>query len=211
MKFVRIIIHIRLNAQGVYRRVLVLKLPKTFDHNLFSNGCETCGETFPDALSLKEHVRTHTRRRHASATATAVCVCEVCGKTFKELCFLVLHQRTHTGERPFSCEECGKAFPSPAALTSHRDTHTTSACYRCQLCTKQFTFRSSLYRHMKISHLGYRPHKCNMCDKMFPTPCQVRLHTKYVHDKLPWPKRERRRQPAGTPNQDLAYTYNSSL
>lgn len=119
-------------------------------------------------------------------------VCEVCGKMFKKQCFLTYHQRKHTGERPYKCPVCDKAFQLAGALTIHRAVHERTRTHKCHVCERVFTFRTTLNKHMKI-HLGIRPHKCTLCEKGFIHLCDLKLHIKYVHDKVPWPKKKNKR------------------
>ncbi|CAG4935496.1 unnamed protein product [Parnassius apollo] len=177
--------HSKIHSRKQINRGDVIKVPAA---------CEMCNKWLTNRKEYKSHMSTEhplsELAKRLDAKEKLQCVCEVCGKMFKKQCFLLYHQRKHTGERPYACTECDKTFAFPGALSTHRATHRRGNKHRCDLCGKLFGFKSALNKHVK-AHLGIRPHKCSMCDKSFPNPCDVKLHIKYVHYKVPWPKRDR--------------------
>ena len=49
---------------------------------------------------------------------------------------------------------------------------------QCRLCLKTFTIRSSLIFHVQTVHEGRKDFKCNICDKSFGRPVELKKHKK---------------------------------
>ena len=94
--------------------------------------------------------------------------CSECGKTFKSRSAFRKHKEMHKGM--YTCTECNKSLSSGWSLRQHMQTHTSSVDrtrYPCSVCEKAFCDKSSLNKHIKSVHMGYRPFKCTECDRTF--------------------------------------------
>lgn len=139
--------------------------------------CDRCHRPFAQRQKIMRHVVIHTGDRPY--------VCDVCGHTCSEASVLRQHKRTHTGERPFTCTICHKTFSASTALTVHMRTHTGFKPLVCKHpgCNKRFSESSNLTKHMR-SHSLARPYCCEICNKSFQRPYQLKRHNK-VHEVKP--------------------------
>lgn len=158
--------------------------------------CTCCKVKFSTRAAYKEHMKsTHPVAHNVNQAPNngLPSQCEICGKIFTRVWLLTYHQRKHTGEKPHKCPQCEKAFRTPSQLYLHKRVHDadTTNIYDCKLCSKKYKRMAALRKHEKIFHLGIRPYSCTCCGKSFPSQCEVRTHVKYVHEKVPWPKRNR--------------------
>ena len=180
--------------------------------------CNTCDKTFNQTSVLKRHMRVHTKN-HSHRTCKKCFIsncghlkiiavhngqrpysCKICDKAFKHPSDLKTHLRIHTGERPYSCNTCDKAFNQNSVLKRHMRVHTEkhlchmckkclSDCshpkitavhngqrpYSCEVCDKAFKHPSDLKKHLRI-HTGERPYSCNTCDKAFNQSSVLKRH-----------------------------------
>ena len=56
--------------------------------------------------------------------------------------------------------------------------------HNCNLCDKDFGLPGDLKRHINIVHEGMKNHKCDQCDKAFSKPANLKTHINSVHKKL---------------------------
>ncbi|XP_075977819.1 uncharacterized protein LOC142977644 isoform X2 [Anticarsia gemmatalis] len=136
------------------------------------HACDTCGESFSDALGLLAHAEDHAerpapRRRHDHARLkrtsrgrnnTSISSnsrqfpCRVCGKVFGSRSSQQIHIRIHTGERPYACRFCWKAFADGGTLRKHERIHTGEKPYACAVCPRAFNQRVVLREHVRSHH-----------------------------------------------------------
>ncbi|XP_076864104.1 uncharacterized protein LOC143516425 isoform X2 [Brachyhypopomus gauderio] len=101
--------------------------------------CEICGNSFPNQIKLKIHVREHRREN--------IPCCKVCGKTFQKVLHLVAHEKTHWPVKPYACSICGKGFNRLKALKTHSQGHTGDTPFSCCHCGHAFSDLSALRAH----------------------------------------------------------------
>lgn len=134
--------------------------------------------------------------------------CEACDKSFKHPSDLKKHLLVHTGERPYTCNMCDKTFNQTSVLKRHMRVHTRNHSYRtckkcfindcrhlkitavqngqrpysCDICDKTFKHPSDLKTHLRI-HTGERPYSCNTCDKAFNQNSVLKRHMRVHTEK----------------------------
>jgi len=59
--------------------------------------------------------------------------------------------------------------------------HDGSWPFKCQVCDRGFSKPTNLKNHMYI-HTGDKPHKCEICDKHFALACNLRAHIRTHHE-----------------------------
>ena len=125
--------------------------------------------------------------------------CEFCEKSFKTKRFMLAHQKEAHGEelkkRTYSrimdqwtsanpCSLCGKDFPLQSALNEHlAQVHDDPLAkeLQCTDCQKWFGTQVMLTNHVRSTHTGERPFKCDFCPKTFATNKNMGAHRKEVH------------------------------
>ena len=134
--------------------------------------CGLCDKSYKLRYQLTVHMKHHTGEYSVR--------CPICGKGYPQSANLKLHLLSHSGERPFICEICGKSFPVKGCLNVHRQTHSGERPYSCEHCEKSFPTRGGLYGHKRSVHPTNpeKTHKCDICDKEFLMPHQLRQHQK---------------------------------
>ena len=78
------------------------------------------------------------------------------------------------GER---CEICGKVY---LYLKKHMSTHSNEK-FKCDTCFNMFSTKNGLVLHRIRKH-NPQNHICNICNKKFSLPCDIRQHMKREHD-----------------------------
>ncbi|XP_011182607.2 uncharacterized protein Znf569_1 [Zeugodacus cucurbitae] len=122
--------------------------------------CNTCGETFAEALDLLAHAEIHARYPPYK--------CVLCGETFFEELTIKRHlQSLHPHDMtPNSCILCGKECRDRKALIKHAWDHSREKCHSCSKCGKNFHNKARLKRHM-ASHRD-KSVICDVCQEEFP-------------------------------------------
>ncbi|KAM7359217.1 uncharacterized protein ACRADG_012923 [Cochliomyia hominivorax] len=135
----------------------------TGETNVESKGqhcCNTCGETFAEALDLLAHAEIHARYPPFK--------CVLCGESFFEESTIKKHlQSQHPNEiTENSCILCGKECRDRKALMKHAWDHSREKCHSCSKCGKNFHNKARLKRHM-ASHRD-KSVQCDVCHEEFP-------------------------------------------
>lgn len=119
-------------------------------------------------------------------------ICDKCGKIFRDKTRLKQHHRNdHSNEPkpqkiPEQCPFCQKWYSSKSSAYEHiRNMHTENDVeHRCPTCGFVSTTAKALKKHIIFNHEQERRHKCNLCEKAFKRPqdLKVSLHVFYVKD-----------------------------
>lgn len=116
--------------------------------------------------------------------------CEICNYVFKRKSNLTKHILTrHTIEKPYQCDKCPYTASVSGYLKRHRRVHEKTVednFYKCDMCSYTTHLMSNLRSH-SITHLGYKPFKCELCG--FLTTHENYL-TKHMSRKHPEPPPE---------------------
>ncbi|XP_035788940.1 oocyte zinc finger protein XlCOF22-like [Anopheles albimanus] len=153
--------------------------------------CAICGQRFARRSQLLNHNALH-ERKHG---------CNECGKTFAFRYMLVKHAQQHqTGRerQQFVCEFCAKCCASEAGLKMHLASHDVTVAkeppVQCTHCSRWYKNKTSLRVHLRRL-ADTRTHRCEQCDKDFPTKNSLNGHMSYVHgeqkDRFPCPQCDR--------------------
>lgn len=140
---------------------------------------------FPTSKRLNSHINIHNPERHF--------ICDQCGKIFQSAHRLKFHNKyEHFNESrpkkiPEQCAYCDKWYSSKCSLYEHiKNIHTnTEVEHRCQICGFLSTTAKALKKHILFNHDVVRKHKCNLCDKAFKRPLDLKVcqywNFKYIH------------------------------
>ncbi|CAB3261359.1 unnamed protein product [Arctia plantaginis] len=168
--------------------------------------CDTCGESFSDALQLLAHAEGHAERHRTPATHSSHSAprlkrtskgrnnatvsnssrqfpCRVCGKVFGSRSSQQIHIRIHTGERPYACRFCWKAFADGGTLRKHERIHTGEKPYACAVCPRAFNQRVVLREHVRSHHSapdrranGGPAYCCVVCSRTLHSSAELVQH-----------------------------------
>lgn len=69
-------------------------------------------------------------------------------------------------EERIECTECHKVL-KPSSYRQHLKTHLGSKPHGCELCPARFTRRGDVERHIRIVHKKVKPFKCHKCPRAF--------------------------------------------
>ncbi|XP_030638989.1 zinc finger protein 516-like [Chanos chanos] len=152
--------------------------------------CETCGQAFSQACSLKAHMKKH-------AVAFEHC-CRICGRSFREAWFLKSHMKTHSTLKASGRGRPRSESEPPATINDvAQDPEITTVIgatclYElCSKCGNLFHSRESLKAHSKV-------HNYSQSKDLQNSPS----HTQEDDDKSPAAKRRLMEclslQPAGS-------------
>ncbi|XP_045775926.1 zinc finger protein 26-like [Maniola jurtina] len=168
---------VRFISIAAFKRHMVTSVRHTQSTD-FNNGCRMCGESFPDAESLRvHHRRAHAKKRPKNYgkkpnSLTWPTNCEHCSEEIPNAREYWSHfRRAHPDknypiQKNYICDICGKSFRGNAFLVYHKRTHFEERAFKCQQCPKAFFNRTNLQMHEK-THSDHRPHACTVCAKAF--------------------------------------------
>uniref|UniRef100_A0A1I8P7I8 C2H2-type domain-containing protein n=1 Tax=Stomoxys calcitrans TaxID=35570 RepID=A0A1I8P7I8_STOCA len=160
--------------------------------NIYTKVCDICGQTLPDAPTLKTHME-----RHADITAT----CDECGLIVTNKRCLTLHKkRQHPvdGKRDYNCHICSKVSPTLNALRKHiREVHEADYKFTCTICGKGFKRSDNFKSHMS-THTGTPLYRCPWCPREFNSNGNMHKHRKAAHF-VEWEKEQRKKYSGNLP------------
>ncbi|XP_071140696.1 uncharacterized protein [Mytilus edulis] len=80
----------------------------------------------------------------------------------------------------YQCKTCSRKFSQVGNFHNHMKTHESKVC-SCGICEKEFSDSYELQRHMRNTHTGSMPYKCEQCDREFSQYNNLRRHLR-VHN-----------------------------
>ncbi|CAH0404374.1 unnamed protein product [Chilo suppressalis] len=138
-----------------------------------SHICETCGKSFYNIYSLRNHVIAHTDARPFE--------CDVCKQRFKTRSQIINHVKGHDSFKQYACEQCGRRFKLKQQLNSHSIIHTDLMPHVCSYCNKAFRFKNLMIQHVRL-HTGVKPYSCDPCGRDFTNWSNYNKHMKRRHN-----------------------------
>ena len=144
--------------------------------------CPHCPWRFATTSRLCNHVNS----QHSSARPFQCSVCKESFKTKKRLKTHIFRQhsaagtgisRNHIKKSP---ERSGSTKVCQSRGISQSLSQVEDMSNVCHFCGKCFASLNYARHHINVVHLKVKPHKCNLCSKMFSTTHSLMLHTR-VH------------------------------
>lgn len=93
-------------------------------------------------------------------------------------------EKSHSDEKSevveiYECKVCSRKFSQVGNFHNHMKLHNEKSC-SCGICKVEFSDSYELQRHMRTTHTGSMPYKCNECDREFSQYNNLRRHLR-VH------------------------------
>ncbi|KAM6977241.1 zinc finger protein 711 [Aplochiton taeniatus] len=150
--------------QGLLNRHLLAVHSKNFAHV-----CVECAKGFRHPSELKKHMRTHTGEKPYN--------CPHCDFRCADQSNLKTHIKSkHGADLPFKCSHCPQAYADERELQRHVEMVQGHKTHQCPHCEHKSTNSSDLKRHIISVHTKDFPHQCDVCDKGFHRPSELKKH-----------------------------------
>ncbi|RWS08672.1 zinc finger protein 35-like protein [Dinothrombium tinctorium] len=165
--------------------------------------CEVCQKRFIQSSQLKVHLARHRNekrfkcnacdyasvskedivRHNFKHTKIPTCYCEICGRGFSHIGRLRHHIRfVHEKNESLVCEICGHKTHGKHLLATHKKlVHNEQQKQICPVCNVVLKTRHSFLVHLR-SHVDYRPHKCETCNKSFVSSSMLWKHKAFHNE-----------------------------
>ncbi|XP_062907481.1 zinc finger protein 142 isoform X1 [Mobula hypostoma] len=130
--------------------------------------CPACGQEFPQAGALKEHMGSCPSGSDVSEQLRNGCTIEpnyqACGRLFQSTTELDKHQRVHY---PFCCDQCDVMCSTAKLLAEHKKcSRLRTEKFRCELCPFESCSPRDLNKHYGEKHRDKAAYVCDRCDFM---------------------------------------------
>ena len=141
--------------------------------------CDICEMFYFKEISLIKHLTT----RHQSKDYT----CDICSKVSKTRADLINHKEDVHGRSKslYKCDICEKTCANARSVKTHISYkhQIVLNALLCNICNQSFLNRILLRNHMINVHHSTEKHKCNDCEKTYPSSTKLKEHIKDVHMK----------------------------
>ncbi|CAH1779250.1 unnamed protein product [Owenia fusiformis] len=160
--------------------------------------CKQCSLEFMKMSLLREHMKTHYKKRSSHSVkhhrqrvdrSGFTQKCSHCNKTFQKPSQLERHTRIHTGDRPYKCSLCDKTFNQKGAMQTHMVKHTGAKPFQCDFCPSKFAQKGNLRVHIQRVHTQSQDgeglvYNCSECSCMFKKLGSLNAHMSRQHSEL---------------------------
>ena len=182
--------HRKRDHQNKLKKLHNIKKGESKCNNVYK--CDICDKSFTKPNKLKKHIHiVHDRQKDY--------ICEKCNKSFTTAGILKQHIHiVHDGRKDYTCD---KLFTTSAILKKHvykvhnghklrqhkLKTHqiefesNNGKKYKCDICDKSFANPRNLRVHIRQIHQKELNHRCDICEKMFFQPSHLRQHQLKTH------------------------------
>ena len=145
--------------------------------------CWVCVKNCDTKQELEEHLQ-----EHSGEDSEYYLMCERCDKVCISQYQLQLHRRGHNIKNfeSLACQFCDRVFQVKNKLEKHVEKHKSGELdkiFKCPQCDKVFKKQTELDRHTKLTHMGVKDYKCEVCGSRFGDSTRLKQH-KWIHADL---------------------------